>query len=275
MTHMTLYRRMEPPLESFAPDDLAPDFPPQLALVSRLWFACGYRPGIGAYLNFFLLADFIVRHDTAFPPRFASFRTMADSFYRTDLFIRDVTDSGLKPTGGISSPSVRAELEQIMRRHQAVRIPPWMMTYFGFSLLENVEKQVGALSDEERRLHLAYMATTYRIMGMPFSSDRELMTAFAREVERACAAPSPNLERHARHILVLGEMVGVRSDRDTIAAMLPPATRAVYEPIHARVRPGAVKRLGARIAGRLLMKRAIGTPRTAVPVAEAAAVRPS
>ena len=56
----------------------------------------GHRPGIGAYLNFFLLRDFIVTHDTAHPPRFKSFRSMADSFYQTDLFIREVTDSGRK-----------------------------------------------------------------------------------------------------------------------------------------------------------------------------------
>ncbi len=83
---------MDLPYRNFQRSDLGDDFAAQLKLVSRLWFACGYRPGIAAYLNFFLLEAFIVKHDMAFPPRFATFKSMADSFYRTDLFIRDVRD---------------------------------------------------------------------------------------------------------------------------------------------------------------------------------------
>jgi hypothetical protein len=139
-----LYRRFDAPYERFDNSMLGPEFAVELDLVSRLWFRCGYRPGIGAYLNFFLLRDFICTHDANFPPRFASFRSMADSFYRTDLFIREVTDSGAQPSGGISSAKVRELLRQIQQRHVKVKIPPWMQTYFGFSLLENVEKQCGA-----------------------------------------------------------------------------------------------------------------------------------
>ncbi len=131
---------MDPPYRDFQRSDLGHDFAEQLKLVSRLWFACGYRPGIAAYLNFFLLEAFIVKHDSAFPPRFATFKSMADSFYRTDLFIRDVTDSGVHPTGGISSEMVRKTLKDLMARHQAIEIPGWMMTHFGLSLLESVER---------------------------------------------------------------------------------------------------------------------------------------
>lgn len=137
-------------------------FPDELDLVSRLWFRCGYRPGIGAYLNFFLLRDFITTHDTNYPPRFASFKS--------DLFIRDVTDSGAQPTGGISNPKVRAALHQIQRRHQRIKIPPWMQTYFGFSLLENVEKQCAPPTDEEQQLHQAYMAYPSRERGIYWKS---------------------------------------------------------------------------------------------------------
>src|SRR5262249_18388619 len=146
------------------------------------------------YLNFFLLRDFIVTHDTAYPPRFQSFRSMAGSFYQTDLFIRDVTDSGRVATGGISAAPVRRTLQAIMQRHQRLAIPAWMMTYFGFSLLENVEKQCAPLSADEQRLHLAYMSKAYRLMGIAFGERRPLLEAFSRRVEAAHTGASPNLE---------------------------------------------------------------------------------
>lgn len=265
-SHLDLYQRLDPPYQETDRGILGPDFPRELDTVSRLWFGCGYRPGIASYLNFFLLRDFIETHDTAFPPRFQSFRSMADSFYRTDLFIRDVTDSGLKPTGGISSAAVRGTLRAIMKRHQKIAIPGWMMTYFGFSLLDMVEKTCGGLTDEERQLHLSYMAKTFRIMGLAFSARRDLMESFSRRVEAAHAGPSANLERHARNILLLGEMVGVSSSYEQITAMLPDRTRAVFQPIYDRVHPSPLKRAGARLLGRLLMKQAIGKPRQAVPI---------
>ena len=86
--YLELFQRFDPPYQRFENSMLGAGFAAELDTVSRMWFACGYRPGIGAYLNFFLLRDFIVTHDTAHPPRFHSFRSMADSFYRTDLFIR-------------------------------------------------------------------------------------------------------------------------------------------------------------------------------------------
>ena len=70
--YLELYREFDPPYERFERSMLGLEFPAELDLVSRLWFRCGYRPGIGAYLNFFLLRDFIRTHDTNFPPRFAS-----------------------------------------------------------------------------------------------------------------------------------------------------------------------------------------------------------
>jgi hypothetical protein len=268
--YLAVHRELDAPYARFEPGMLGPRFPEELALVSRLWFRCGYRPGIAAYLNFFLLTDFIVTHDTAYPPRFQSFRSMASSFYQTDLFIRDVTDSGKEATGGISGPRVRATLQSIMKRHARLAIPPWMMTYFGFSLLENVEKQCAPLSDEERRLHLTYMSKAYRIMGIGFSERRDRLELFSRQVEAAHAGPSPNLMRHARNILSLGEMIGVSSAYGAIAPMLPDATRRVFDQIYPRARPWYLRRTVARLLGRFLMKQARGAPRTAVPVAETA-----
>jgi hypothetical protein len=266
--YLAIYKEFDPPYVTFTNAMLGAAFPQELALVSRLWFACGYRPGIASYLNFFLLRDFIETHDTAFPPRFAAFGPMGKSFYQTDLFVRDVTDSGKQPTGGISSLKMRALLHGIMARHQRVRIPSWMMTYFGFSLTEMVEKHCAPLTEAERQLHLAYMAKAYRIMGLAFSDQRGPMMAFARSVEAAHAGLAPQAEQHARNILVLGEMVGVSSSFEAIGAMLPPATRAVFEPIYPRVRPNPLRRLFARVVGRFAVPQAIGAPRPAVPVSD-------
>jgi len=86
-------------------------------------------------LNFFLLRDFIKTHDTGYPPRFRTFKSMATSFYMTDLFIRDVTDSGATPPAASRTEdplSARADPAAAPEDHD----PEWMQTYFGFSLLE-------------------------------------------------------------------------------------------------------------------------------------------
>ncbi len=266
--YLELYRQFEPPYAEFDRSMLGEEFAKELTTVSRLWFGCGYGQGIASYLNFFLLRDFIVTHDTAYPLRFRSFRSMGESFYRTDVFIRDVTDSGLKPTGGISSKAVRHTLKSIMERHQRIAIPPWMMTYFGFSLLEMVEKQCVPLTEEQKRLHLAYMAKAYRIMGLAFSDRRDRMEQFSRQIEQVHAGVSPDLEKHARNILLLGEMVGVSSDYDRISATLPEKTREVFRTMYPQVRPAWLQRLGARITGPFLVPKAVGKPREAVPASE-------
>src|SRR6266852_3640783 len=263
---LELYRSFDPPYEKFERSLLGPQFAAALDLVSRLWFRCGYRPGIGAYLNFFLLRDFISTHDTNFPRRFRSLRSMADSFYQTDLFIREVTDSGAKPSGGISSAKVRELLRRIQQRHERIRIPAWMQTYFGFSLIENVEKQCAPLTAEEKRLHLAYMAKAYRVMGLRFSEDRAQLERFARLIEAEQAALTEIVPQHSRHILRIGEMIGVSSSPASILPMLPPPTRAVFEPLYPKVRPGILQRLWCRVLGRLLLPKAVGEPRRAVPV---------
>lgn len=265
-TYLELWREFEPAYERFDNSMLGGEFPAELDLVSRLWFRCGYRPGIGAYLNFFLLRDFITMHDTNYPPRFESFKSMAASFYQTDLFIRDVTDSGARPTGGLSNPTIRESLHHVQQRHQRVTIPLWMQTYFGFSLLENVEKQVAPLAAEEKRLHLAYMTKTYRIMGFPFSENRERMERFARLIEEQQAAVTENVPKHSRNILRLGEMIGVASSPESILPMLPPKTRVVFEPLYPRVRPSLPRRLYARVLGKLFIPKAVGEPRKAVPL---------
>jgi hypothetical protein len=263
---LEFYRGFDAPYERFDRGLLGPQFAAELDLVSRLWFRCGYRPGIGAYLNFFLLKDFIRTHDGNFAPRFRTLRSMADSFYRTDLFIREVTDSGIAPSGGISSAKVRELLQRIQARHAKVRIPPWMQTYFGFSLVENVEKQCAPLSEEEKRLHLSYMAKVFRIMGLRFSAQRGALESFARRIEAEQAAMTENVARHSRHILRIGEMIGVPSSPGSILPMLPAPTRALFEPLYPKVRPGPLACVYFRLLGRALLPKAVGAPRPAVPV---------
>jgi hypothetical protein len=60
-------------------------------------------------------------------------------------------------------------------------------------------------------------------------------------------------------------MIGVSSGPDSILSMLPPRTRAVFEPLYPSVRPRLPRRLWARLLGRLLMPRAVGEPRRAIP----------
>ncbi len=266
MTYLELYRQFDAPYDRFDNSMLGTEFPAELDLVSRLWFTCEYWPGIASYLNFFLLKDFIETHDSSFPPRFQSFRSMAESFYQTDIFIRDVTDSGLKPTGGISSPVVRAELKNIMARHQRISIPGWMMTYFGFSLLEMVEKKTGRLSSEGKALHLAYMSKTYRIMGVAFTVNRVALERFARLVEEAHAGLSPHLEKHTRNILVIAEMANVSSRYEDLEYLFPEKTKEIFKRIYSRVHLNFLERWGAAIAGRILLKHAVGKPRKCVPL---------
>jgi hypothetical protein len=259
--YLQIFQQFDPAFEGEIDDGfLGADFAAELQTTSRVWIETGYRQGILAYLNFFLLKDFIVLHDKASAPRFKSFKSMADSFYRTDLFLRDVTDSGKNPPGGISSPKVQRQLQGIMARHSRLSIPIWMMAYFGFQLTEAGENEVPALNAEDRQLHLSYFSKTYRIMGIPFSADRDAMVKFARSIEAVHAGESQDLAKHARHVLILGEMVGVSSGSETITAKLPEATRAVFAPRHARVRPGFCARSLFPLAGGMLVKKAIGAP---------------
>jgi hypothetical protein len=260
-----LFASLDAPFASFAPSVLGDEFGAELRTVSELWFRCGYQPGVAAYLNFFLLHDFITLHDARFPPRFANWQAMAKSFYETDLFIRAVTDSGRTASGGISSPHVRALLGEIMGRHQRLGIPTWMMSYFGWSLFEAVETRCAPLTDEQRRLHLAYMARTYRLMGVAFANDRVRMSAFARAVEARHAAASPRLLEHARAILRIGELIGVRSHPRNVLLLLPAATRTLFAPLATAARPGWLRRVTSRVLGPLLVPRAVGKRRVAVP----------
>ena len=109
-----------------------------------------------------------------------------------------------------------------------------MLTCFGFSLLENVEKQCAPLTDAEKRLHLAYMCETYRIMGMAFSEKRDLMEAFSRAIEA----------EHGTHTMPAHQDFRQRRD---VAPNPSPVGRAGVDGYHRRPRPcpGASDRAAA------------------------------
>jgi hypothetical protein len=244
---------------------LGPEFPRELDLASRLWLRCGYRPGIGVSLNFLLLGDFLALHQLKYPSRFPSLRAMTDAFRRIDAFVRAVTDSGARPSGGISSSRVRGILGTIRSRHARSGIPEWMLTYFGFSMIEMAERQC-ALSAEEKRLHLAYIGKAFRIMGVPFTQNRDDLERFARQIEERYAAVIEDAPQLLRYVLCVAEMAGVSSGPQSVLRMLPPRVRAVFEPIYPNVRPGPIRRIAYRLLGRFLLPRAVGEPRIAVPM---------
>jgi hypothetical protein len=243
---------------------LGPEFARELDLVSRLWFRCGYRPGIGVTLNFLLLGEFVALHQAKYPSRFPSLRAMMDAFHRIDLFVRAVTDSGTQASGGISSAHVRGILKGIRQRHGRSGIPGWMLTYFGFNVVEMAEKQC-PLSEEEKRLHLAYIGKVFRIMGVAFTEDRDELERFARQVEERHAAVIEDAPKLLHYVLCIAEMAGVSSGPQSILRMLPLKVRAAFEPVYPNVRPGPVRRIAYRLLGRFLLPRAVGEPRRVVP----------
>ena len=98
------------------------------------------------------------------------------------------------------------------------------------------------------------------------SEQRDLMEAFSRAIEAEQAAITENVPKHSVNILRMGEMIGVASGPDSILPMLPPSTRAVFEPLYPSVRPNLPRRLWSQLLGKLLMPKAVGAPRKAVPV---------
>lgn len=250
--HEELYGRLQPPFSEWDPALLGSEFIAERAATRRIWRAAGYRHGIAAYLNFFLLREVILTHDAARPSRFFSLYAMAHASYKTFQFMQEMTHSGFKASGGIASETVRAWIGRVDEQHRQLEVPGWVMTYIGFNLLEMAEKEAGASEAREKQLHLTYMSKAYRLMGIAFSDDRDLMERFSRQVEEQHAGDSPNLRRHLKHFLLLGEVVGVSSAYEKIAPLLPDKTRKVFQNIYPEVRPGFLPRCAARAACFLL-----------------------
>jgi hypothetical protein len=261
--HEKLFEELDPPWDAAPEEELRHEFPQQLELVSRLWFETGLRPGIAAHLNLALLCELSLTHDREFPRRFQSLRSLRRSFLATDRLLRDVTDSGKKPTGGISAPRVQSSLAFVSDRLRKASIPRWMPTYVAWSLVQCVERAATELVAEEKRLHLGYMSKAFRLMGLRFTDRRDQIAEFGHHVEGAHTGRSPFVARHARNLLLLAEMLGLSTEYHELAPLLPEAPRALFREIYPEVRPEGWQRHLARASGRFATPDA-GQPRRAV-----------
>jgi hypothetical protein len=259
-----LFRAMDPPHDAPPEEGLRAGVSKELELVSRLWFESGHRAGIAAHLSLALLCELILTHDREFPHRFRSRRSLRRAFSETDRVLREVTDSGKRPTGGISAPEIRTRLSFLSDRHRRATFPKWMTTYFAFSYVESAERASPGISDDERRTHLNYMAKAFRIMGVAFSPNRSLMEEFSRQVELAHTGRSPKLERYVRDLLLLAEMLRVSSEYHRLAPLLPELPRILFRQIYPQVQPAPWKSTLARASGRFLTKGTLGERRRAV-----------
>lgn len=266
--HERLFDEMDPPWATPPEDVLRDGFPQELELVSRVWFETGRRPTLAAHLNLTLLCELALTHDRELPQRFQSLRSLRRSFVETDRFLRDVTDSGRKATGGISSDDVRTRLAFVADRIRRSRIPRWMPTYFAFSLVECVERAAPGLGPEEKQLHLGYLSKAFRLMGLSFSNRREQMEEFARQAEGAHTGRSPFVERHVRDLLLLAEMLGLPADFNALATLLPDDSRRLFREIWPQACPDPWQRQLARASGRFFASPAAGKPRRAVQVTD-------
>lgn len=240
-----LYGRLEPPLSA---GQAAPLDPRDHQAAAYLWMAGSYRCGISAYLVFFLLGDLVAHARRMRPRRFGGLIAFARSFDATDRFIKRVTDSGRRPSGGLANPDVVRQLRRIQAVHERIRVPQWMMVHFGFTLIEQLERDLGETDPALLRHHLRYMAAAFRTMGVPFATDRELMSELARGIERAHVRWEPCVAAYGRRLLLLGQAVGVRPDPQRLAPLLPEPVRPLFEARFEAMRPGP----GARTAGTVL-----------------------
>lgn len=244
-----LYARLDPPLAREAAGAFAPR---EREAARHLWRAGSYRCGITAYLTFFLLGDFLAHARQARPRRFDALLPFARSFDYTDRFIKQITDSGRRPSGGLDSPAVVDLLRRIQAAHDRIRVPHWMMVHFGFTLLEQLERDLDAQDPDLLHHHLGYMARAYRTMGIPFSADRALMETLCRDIEHRFARWEPAAGPCGRRLLFLGQLVGVSPREGELAPLLPEAVRPLFRAHYAEMRPGPLARTAGSVLGTAL-----------------------
>jgi hypothetical protein len=75
-----------------------------------------------------------------------------------------------------------------------------------------------------------------------------LLEAFCEQLEHERARMTPMTAEYARRLIFLGLIVGVPSDRESLARLLPQHIRPLFEQHYAEMRPG----LAQRVTGRLL-----------------------
>lgn len=242
-----LYSYCLPPYEHV---EFGASYAHELRAAQYVWKKGSYRSGVTVHILFFLLGDLVERGANARPERFGNIFNFAKSFDFTDVFIKRVTASGRGKAkgGGLKDPEVRGLLKGIQKAHDEIDIPHWMMTYFGFALMEQVEDDIGDLPEDLKQYHLQYMCRAYRIMGIPFSDDRELLVDFCRGVERNYFRYTPIGRDYTRKLIFLGLIVGAPYRRRALAETLPSTVRGFFLERYDELRP----RFTWAIVGKLL-----------------------
>lgn len=245
-----LYAHMLP---AYTRIEFGAEYAKELEATRYIWKKGSYRAGITVHIMFFLLGDLVEAGARDRPERFGRLGKFARSFDFTDVFIKRVTASGRgrAQAEGLASAEVQGLLKGIQRLHDDIDIPHWMMTYFGFALLEQVEDDIGTLSETAKQYHLQYMMRVYRTMGIPFSDDRDLMVDFCREVEREYYRFTPLAVEYSRRLIFLGLITGVPAKREWLAATLPGTLREAFESRYEQLRPSAVALALGKLLGLL------------------------
>lgn len=243
-----LFSKLDPSIEHA---DLTGDYATDLLATQYIWKKGSYRCGITAHIIFFLLSPgFVQRAAKAKPKRFGALITFAKSFDFTDVFIKRVTASGRGQAYGIGleDTEVQKMLRHIQRAHDVLAIPHLEMVHFGYRLLQQLEDDIGDLPPEVKQHHLRYFSRVYRTMGIPFSSDRELLGTLCEEIEKHRAKYTPVAGEYGRRLLFLGLTVGVPCDSMTLSKLLPNHIKGLFDKHYEDFRPS----LPYRILGQTL-----------------------
>lgn len=251
-----LYLSMQPPLDELGVDE---NYAEQLAATQYIWQKGGYRCGITAHIIFFLMSPgFVTKSAEVRPNRFGKMLNFGKSFDFADTFIKKVTASGhgQQYELGIADENVQKFLKSIQRAHDELDIDHREMVHFGYRLMQQLEDDIGDLTPSHKQLHLQYFNKAYRIMGIPFSDDRQLLEEFCLELEKRYANFNQGLSPpYCQKLLFIGLTVGVPCDRESLARLLPAYTKPIFEKHYTELKPGIAWLLLGRFLNILLYPR--------------------
>ena len=244
----SLFSQLSPPIENPEFDGVYQD---ELQTTQYIWKIGSYRCGITVHIIFFFMAPgFVEKAKNVRPQRFGNLIKFANSFDFTDIFIKQVTASGRgKARGiGLQDPNIQRMLKNIQQMHDRHNISHIDMVHFGYRLMQQLESDIGHLTEEQKQLHLQYMSRVYRTMGIPFSADRELLETLCEAIEEKHATFTDVTAEYCQRLLFLGLTVGVPCDKQSLAKSLPQHIRPLFETHYDQLKPGT----GWRILGNIL-----------------------
>ena len=236
-SHELLFQQMVPPPKEFNP---GPEYEMEKKVTQYIWKKGSYRCGITAHIIFFLLSPgFVQRAAQAKPLRFGNLIKFALSFDFTDVFIKRVTASGRgKASGnGLEDADIRKMLVSIQKAHDVIGIPHIEMVHFGYRLLQQLESDIGGLSPKAKEYHLRYMCHVYHTMGLPFSTDRQLLENFCAEIEAQFSEFTAISAPYTQRLLFLGLTVGVPCNKEILRELLPKNINVIFDCHYDEMRP--------------------------------------